>query len=206
MTITVVTPAASTNLCSLANVKTLLGETTSDYDALLTRYITRASAAIVSHLGYPLGSQTVLETFAGVLGKRILLTYPKITAISSVTFKSVALDPTLYSLQDGASGILFKNSGWMDTGGDHLYAAQYTFGHVLPDDGSSTLPLDIEQAAELLTQITYSMSASSLSTEAEEWADIYKVEYGKSRGTNIINKHFTSEILGLLAPYRQRRV
>lgn len=206
MAITVVTPASSSNLALLADVKELLGISGSSEDDLLNDMIAYSTAMIEDYLGYKPGLATVDETLAGNGRQELMLSRFPVASITSITLDSTTVDSDDYDLQEPEAGIVFKETCWAYTGKKYRYTARYQYGYTLPEDGSPTLPLSIQNAATILVTNLYNNKGVDTSLESEKFPDVYEVVYGKSRGTNVINRFLSPEIKSLLDPYVKRRM
>lgn len=166
MGVTVVTPATSVLLTTLARVKAELGVAVSetDDDAVLTDMIARASSEIARETRRVFGAETVTETLDGT-GTRLLgLARTPILTVTTVTEDGTTI--TDYSVEDADAGALYRADGWGRSGGlrmwgteafssgyilpgyqDQRYSVTYRAGYTLPDDdGEPTLPGAVEQA------------------------------------------------------------
>lgn len=148
--LTVITPATSTALTTVARATAMIGLDAS-HAAALALAIPQASQAAVDHCRRPFAQETVREVFDHPSPRGVLLARAPATAIASVTRGETALtvDDWRY---DPATGLLQPLVGafvgcW--------YAApltvEYTAGYTLPtDSGTWTLPPAVERAAVLL--------------------------------------------------------
>ena len=174
---TVSTPAATTALTTLQNVKDELVITGTDEDAYLTAKIARVSAQICTYLKVPtagdrtrtLGRETLVETLrrdrpmgydpgwtgtyldrfgpADSRHTQLLLARRPIVSVTSVVEDGTTLDASSYE-SNGAAGILTRLSSDVPA----AWAARkivitYVAGWLLPEDASANMPGDIEDAA-----------------------------------------------------------
>lgn len=177
--------AAVDGLCTLANVKLLLGIETSDttQDALLEFIITKASAAIRRETGRIFKRATYTAEPYAVNGQLYLyLRQWPIQAITSITLGGSALVVNVgYYLSDAdaAVGRIYRPQGWggatLTRGlvpdayeGDRDILVTYEAGYYLPDDvttppadahyvagAADSLPADLQAIAEAAVCIRY---------------------------------------------------
>lgn len=176
--------AAVDGLCTLANVKLLLGITSdTTQDALLNMLITKASAAICAQTGRVLKRATYTAEPYAVNGQLYLyLREWPIQTLTSVTLGGALLtvDSDYYmSVADAAVGRIYKPDGWngamLSRGlipdaydGDRDILVTYEAGYYLPDDvttapatphyvagSADSLPADLEAIAEAAVCIRY---------------------------------------------------
>jgi hypothetical protein len=175
--------AAVDGLCTLANVKLLLGIGDTTQDTLLEALITRASAAICAHTGRVLRRATYTSEPYAVNGQLYLyLKQWPIQAITSVTLGGAALAVNVgYYLSDAdaLAGRLYRPQGWggstLTRGlipdayeGDRDILVTYEAGYYLPDDvttppadahyvagAADSLPADLQAIAEAAVCIRY---------------------------------------------------
>lgn len=175
--------AAVDGLCTLANVKLLLGVSDTTKDTLLEMLITKASAAICAATGRVLKRATYTAEPYSVNGQPYLyLKQWPIQTLTSVTLGGVALtvDVDYYmSAADAAVGRIYKPDGWngamLSRGlipdayeGDRDILVTYTAGYYLPDDvtvapaaahyvagAADSLPADLQAIAEAAVCIRY---------------------------------------------------
>jgi hypothetical protein len=109
--LTVLTPASSRALTTLAAVKDEIGITDDTADPRLQRWIDEASERIETYLDRVLASETVRETFrlTGSPGCLRLARRP-VTAIDSIDVDGVTLASDQYEV-DAAAGLLYPISG-----------------------------------------------------------------------------------------------
>lgn len=156
---------AANALTTLAEVKDVLGIKGTDFDNRLARQLNAASNAIETYLGRALGYGTHVERLQGTNTQRLFLAVTPLESVTSIVFNGEAIPSTEYEIEDGARGWLWRpNAAWSqqnyrvpfsvtdqripDTG-EFSYVVTYVGGYVLPtcDEGTPTLPADIEEAA-----------------------------------------------------------
>ena len=148
--LTVLTPASSRALTTLANVKDEIDVTVDDSDARLERWIAEESERIETYLGRVLAQEVVQETFRlhdranWLTGARdsLRLARRPVAAIASVEVDGVALATDDYEL-DAAAGLLYRLCGhrrvrWFGC----TVVVRYTAGYA----SISALPRPIEAA------------------------------------------------------------
>lgn len=98
--LTVITPAATRDLVTLADVKNQFDITTRGEDAKLATWISQASAAVEAYCGDVYARETVSQTnrTRGYCGEGIILERSNISAINSVTENGVVLTGSDYEL------------------------------------------------------------------------------------------------------------
>jgi hypothetical protein len=148
--ITVLTPAETHDLTTLAMVKTELGVTGSSSDAHLQALIQQASGEIASHCDRVFALETVRQTFQSrdrpwprrptACTPLVLARWP-IVEISTITENDIAVSTDEYSI-DAAEGLLYRvvsaiEFGWWGTD----IVVEYSGGYALMGD----LPFDIER-------------------------------------------------------------
>jgi len=176
--------AAVDELCTLANVKLLLGITSdTTKDTLLEMLITKASAAICAATGRVLKRATYTAEPYAVNGQPYLyLREWPIQALTSVTLGGALLtveSDYFMSAADAAVGRIYKPDGWNGAmlyrglipdayDGDREILVTYEAGYYLPDDvttspatphyvagSADSLPADLEAIAEAAVCIRY---------------------------------------------------
>ena len=149
MSLTIVTPATTFNLTTVAAVRTQLGLTDNSETENLARWISQASDTIAKFCNRIFAEETVAETFR--LRRRedgICLTRFPASAIVSVVENATTLAATDYELaSDGGGGVLNRlrndREGEWPIG---KIVVTYTAGYALPNG----LPDGIERAAIML--------------------------------------------------------
>jgi len=185
----VIAPAANKQLTTLETVKSELGISDTGQDAFLNSLIDRASDAIVSFCGRPFAKESYRETLAGYGTNRLILSRTPVIDVFSITADSEII--TDYLLEDPEAGILFRKRGWQwaPTLGWNIsfhpigssenlnFTVEYTAGYVLPgDEGTRTLPHDIEQACIDTVKALYSAGERDPAITGERIGD-YQVSY-----------------------------
>lgn len=168
--------SAVDGLCTLANVKLLLGIGDTTQDTLLEALITRASAAICAHTGRVLKRATYTSEPYAVNGQLYLyLNQWPIQTLTSVTLGGVVLTVNAdyyMSAADASVGRIYRAQGWNGAmlmrglvpdayEGDRDILVTYTAGYYLPDDitvspatahyvagAADSLPFDLQAIAE----------------------------------------------------------
>jgi len=181
MAISVLTPAAASNLITLDRVKLRLGVTDSASDALLGDFIGSASSAITTYLGFPLGRQEYLETLAGNGRSRLYLSmYPvEPESLALVHGEDAVTDVTLTA----GNGEVFRACGWAFYGAGALqdgasnFTASYRAGFLLPGQVSTWEPDATYARGEWArssspSSVRFECTSAGTSAEAEPtWPD-----------------------------------
>ena len=152
ISVKVLEPADSYDLCSLDEIKTMLGISLSDTseDALLATWITQYSDVIATICRRTFAKEKVLETWRGDTmpfdtdnGRMFLTHYPVADAdIESVTAPDGStIDSTGYELENASGKLQFFNAQWSEP-----IRVTYTGGYDLPDE----TPPALKQALTLL--------------------------------------------------------
>lgn len=159
------TPAAKTDLTTLAAVKAELGLTDGKDNEWLSLQIQVASQVAVNYLNIveaddstvTLGQETLVETYrvhhSRYLSRRLdserteylLLSRRPVTSIASVVQDGVTLDPTEYEV-DGTGALKHLSSDRPTDWNGNKVIVTYTAGWLLPGQQGRNLPPDIESA------------------------------------------------------------
>lgn len=147
--LTILTPATSQRLTTLAAVKAEQKKpTSSEDDALLETLIDQASAAITAWCGRPFARETVRETFhLEIAAPFLILTRRPVLSIAALTINGVSMDPTCAEADE--AGLLYRvepdgrRIAWLPG----RCAVDYVAGYTLPGETDRTLPADVERAA-----------------------------------------------------------
>jgi hypothetical protein len=185
-------------------------------DAKLPRLIAAASEAIRRYLDRPQlhYGAAITEKLAGYAGQvRLYLgTAPVISVTSLVLPDGTALAPTDYSVEDLATGALYRREGWpftgVDAGGvlraeERSIVATYAGGWVTPaQTGTRTLPYDLEEACLLTVSAMYRRQGLDPAVASESLGD-YSVTFAapSSSGGGLL----PDAVVALLGTYRRLR-
>jgi uncharacterized phiE125 gp8 family phage protein len=201
--LTVIDPADTHRLITLASIKSELQVSGGADDAFLTSLIDQASATARSWCRRTFAQETVSETvYLDRPASPIELTRYPVTEIASVTVAGTVLDPVEYEVED--------DTGWLyrlDASGGRCarfcgrVVVEYTGGYTLPDTPQSTLPDDISRAAAVLVKGAYFARTRdpAIRSESVEGAG----SFGYFSGTA---GDLPPEVEGLLRPYRAPRI
>jgi hypothetical protein len=214
--------AAVDGLCTLANVKLLLGIGDTTQDTMLEALITRASAAICAHTGRVLKRATYTSEPYAVNGQLYLyLRQWPIQTLTSVTLGGVVLtvnEDYYMSAADAAQGRIYKPDGWngamLTRGlvpdyyeGDRDILVTYTAGYYLPDDvtvapatahyvagAADSLPADLQAIAEAAVCGRYGATQKGADglTSMKEGQVAYTFAEGGSLLSNDLKKALSS--------------
>jgi hypothetical protein len=215
---TVITPAKSRDLTTLATAKDELQISGASYDKRLKRWITEESAAIERYCGRRLVSETLQQVFRfhhqgmGHHSTDLRLTLWPVTEVISVTWGETVLTPDQWLL-DGEAGLLRR---WDDASGcwmpwfDYLswydpYSAdvtvQYIGGYTLGVD----LPPDIEAAALMQLQHRKTAGSRDSTIRSESVPNVLTVTYATPTGSEG-NGAIVPAAACRLEPHREQRI
>jgi hypothetical protein len=148
--LSVLSPAASTRLTTIAAVRENIQVGSEVDDITLGEWIDQASASIVSHCRRQFARETVMETFRRPANGPLLLERAPLVAAPTVSADGVdLLDDDLDC--DLSAGLLYRlhgdcRGGWYS----RLLTVTYTAGWLLPAQPGRDLPADVEQACLIL--------------------------------------------------------
>lgn len=201
---TIITPATTFDLTTLAAVKAELGITGSDDDAILADLIRQASGAIATFCGRAFASEQVRETFRlSAPAPSITLTRWPVTAVHAVTVGGTELAAGIYEA-DPDTGILARLDGFGLTvlWSAGSIAVEYTGGYILPGENGRTLPHDIERACITLVKAHFAARSRDPMVRSESVPGVLDRSFwvGGFDGAAV-----PPDVAGLLNPYRQRR-
>lgn len=204
--LTVVTPATSTSLTTLARASAMLGyELGQDVDIIAERCIREASAMVVDYCRRPFARETVLEVFYGAAKccDGLLLGRSPVTNFASVTSEEVLLTTTDYAY-DPELGKLYRSdaAGHLFQWGWGSVSVVYTAGYTLPDDDVAstwTLPLAVERAATLIAGAYLSTRQRDPMVRSETVEGVGATTWWEPASAGLISPEAES----LLAPYRR---
>jgi hypothetical protein len=201
--LTVIDPADTHRLITLASIKRQLNMTVDNDDVFLASLIDQASAIARSWCRRTFAEERVSETFyLDRSAAAVELTRYPVTDIASVTVAGTVLDPTEYEIEE-ATGWLYR----LNASGNRCarfcgrVVAEYTGGYILPDAPQATLPEDIQRAAALLVKGAYLARARdpAIRNEIVEGAGSFGY-FGVTVGD------LTPEVEALLRQYRSPRI
>ena len=141
-------------LCALADVKTYLGITDTNSDAVLTTLVTNASTLIESYCNRVFLSAPYTETRNGTGGPKLLLLNAPITAVASLTVDGYGIVPAPDAISPGYlfdQQVLYIRPGAYPgefVRGIQNVTVSYTAGYV-------TVPPDVNQACVELVAAKY---------------------------------------------------
>lgn len=162
-------------LCTLSDVKTLLGISQEDTskDAKLNLFIKSASAKIEGYLGYKLGYGSYTEELHSVNNRQLLqLNHFPLRSVSAVSANGVTVDDYKIIPEYARWGRLYRGEGWtgpcFTRGFTHDIVSgvwdikiSYSAGYYLPGDtnyvegADNSLPYDIVAACLQMVQLRY---------------------------------------------------
>ena len=222
---TVLTSATGVMLASLADVKDALDITDNKHDETLTRFISRASQRIESHVGRPLGLQRYQTVLPAYGRKRLMLSAYPVRAILRMfdgtdTGTASVLTATEYHL-NAEIGSIERDEGWswtLQTKADVIpfpepgqeygnYLVEFSAGYILPlgkDSGSTwdgttstgpTLAGDLEEACIQLVRSQWHSRKREEGLLSKKVGDI-SLTWESRTG------ELPHSVLAALAPYR----
>lgn len=141
-------------LCALADVKTYLGITDTNSDAVLSALVANASAMIESFCNRVFAQASYTETRNGNDNYRLFLAHGPVTAVSSVSIDGVAIAPAASPVN---AGFVFDDlMVYIRPGG---YPCSFTRGVqnvvISYTAGFATIPADVAQACVELVASKY---------------------------------------------------
>jgi hypothetical protein len=161
ITVKILSPAVTTDLITLAELKTSLGLGAGPAfnDPQLEQAILFNSYSLAVRCNRVFASERVEETWEWdgcecLQNPRIFLTHFPVlsTDIESVTTGGTLVDPANYELEENSGKLRYLLGGWLDP-----TVITYTGGYVLPDNA----PPALKQAATILTRGAYYSSLTS---------------------------------------------
>lgn len=203
-----------------------IGINVGDDDDAVIRCVNRASKRIASFCGRDLHySSGIVEYVAGYATTDLMVSRLPIASVASIAFDGANIDANDYDLRDGASGVIYRRTGWIWTATlnpgvtqypapgteEKLYAVTYAGGFWTPAQGPTSalptgatlLPDDIEQAALELAAQTYRRRNGSGADVASESLMGYSVTYRDGVAADgAWTGGMPAEIAAMLAPYR----
>lgn len=192
--LTVVTPAASTNLTTMTAASNMLGipQETEGLDIA----IEQASGMIVDHCRRPFGLETVREIFRWPRSGLLLARSPAISFVS-IDEGGNALTADDYEL-DGETLFRVSHSCRLPWVGQ--ITVTYSAGYVLPGDtGTQTLPAPVERAAVLVAGSILSSRARDPMLRSETVEGVGSTSWWVPDGGSLPSP----EAETLVAPYRR---
>lgn len=196
--LTVTTAADTYDLTKVATVKAELGILDRSEDENLARWISQASGAIADHCRRVFAQETVTEVFrpGRCLEDLVLARYP-VSAVASVVEDGVTLATTDYEIS-AASGILTRlYNDQPCTWTARKITVVYTAGYASIAD----LPDAIERACVTLVRQYRHATDRDPMVRSESVENLGDVSYFSGGATGL-----SAEVIGMLAPHRNRKV
>lgn len=202
-------------LCTIEDVKVLLGITDETQDAKLTLMIKAVSSQVQSYLGYKLAMSDYTEELHSVNNRQLIqLNALPLRSVASVTVNGGEIDDYKIIPEYARWGQLYRGNGWSGAvytrGFTHDVVAgaweikvSYRAGYYLPgdesytEDGESSLPYDIVSACMQMVALRYqydAMGAVGLKSHTEG-------HITDSFGDSSSEIGLTDSVKKLLAPY-----
>lgn len=200
--LTIKTPAPSSDLCTLGDLKPLLGITTTTEDTRLQRLIRRVSGELRTLCGQDFTRETVEETLPGTNSPRLYLSRTPLVKLTGTDGAStpitlgVSVDGTAmtdFTIDDDKQGTLYRAEGWPTVGervarlsrdrvvggAKASIVVTYVGGYILPTfpNLTPTLPPALEAAALSLAVLRYREQGARLGIKAEslgDWSATYQ--------------------------------
>jgi len=176
--ITVVTPAESARLTTVAAVRAETGVTAAEMnDAAVEALIDQASGLVAEYCNRVFARETVTESFFGSAAGPLILSRTPVVAITGVTSGGIALTSPDYRL-DARSGLLSRISGrgviaWRHGATD----VTYTAGFILPGEEGRDLPVMVERATVLIISAIIAGRQRDPLTKSETVEGVGRTDY-----------------------------
>lgn len=190
----VITPPAP-DLVTMLEALEYLSIPVSEQDPALAGYIGRASASIVSDLGYNPNAGSYREAVETTHGLSALpLSRLPIMAVTTVTLNGEPLDATQYSVEPEA-GLLVRSSAGLSRRWEprSLVVVEYTAGF-------DPLPADLKAACLRLIEADWTQRGKDPSLKSISIGSIGLTYFGAAAAPGI------ASVADLLSPYRQVRL
>ena len=207
--LTVATPATSTDLVTLATVKTLLGITDTSEDARLALFISQASDAIGRFCGRVFAAETVTEVFRLEASVSVpepaplcLARRPVSPSGLAVTIEGVPVASENLEI-DPASGLLWRIASgsrvpWPTT----AVVVSYTGGYAVP----TSTPPALARACVLTIGAYRAVTARDPLLKAETIFDVAKFEYSVGQGGSQTSSGLPMEAEALLSAFVRMKI
>lgn len=177
--LTVLVPASTSDLTTLAVLKEELGIKNSLQDSKLKRWITEASATIETYLGWSLSKATLQEDWqwANRHSTRyglVLSRYPVISVTSITADGTAVLDPANYTI-DPDKGLIYR----LDVSGVRIHwnslrlSVVYVAGYAAITD----IPADIREACLIMLRHRYALGNRDPTIKSESVPGVLTSEY-----------------------------
>lgn len=200
--LTITTPAASTALLTIEELRAAVGAKDGSKDVALARVGARVDATIartcmiaaVPPTPPTLREEVLSETLRNVYEDAIILSRRPVSSITSVVVDDVTLDADEYEV-DPETGMLYRLSedvriSWCATVATIVYTA-----------GWAAVPDDLKRAAELLALDFFSATGRDPNLRRVVVEGVGSHDYWVSPTTDPL---VSQEVLDLLSPYTQR--
>jgi hypothetical protein len=210
--VSITTPPATTALTLLATAKGDLNVTTSTDDAFITNLIDRASGIVSEYCGWPLGKESIVETFRfgtdfgigpanqqvapygtplNVKFRPLILQYSPVVTLTSVVENGVTLTAgTDYEI-DAPAGLIYRlrtvgNTNTRSWWNIPTVVVTYDAGYALPGDSGRTLPRSIEDICLTLVRSAYLSRGFDTSVVMDWTPDLGRTQYTRSGGASVM--------------------
>jgi uncharacterized phiE125 gp8 family phage protein len=197
--IIVTTPAATTDLTTLAAVKSELGLSTNEHDAQIASYISQASDSVKAYCNRTFARESVIEAFRVDLpSEPLVLTLFPVSAIDSIIENGVALTTDDFFVDDRDGTLWRLSNDRMTHWPCGKISVAYTAGYLLPGDDGRDLPHDIERAVIMLAAQSFLGAGTDARVKRESVDGI-----GSTERFLLSASGMTPDAEALLARYRQ---
>lgn len=213
--VSITTPPNSTAFTLLATAKGDLAVCDGTDDTYINGLIDRASGIVAEYCGWPLGKQTIVETFRfgtdfgigpafqqvapygtplNVKFRPLILQYSPVVTLTSVVENGVTLDPNAPDYEiDAPAGLIYRlrtvgNTSTRSWWNIPTVVVTYDAGFVLPGDtGTRTLPRTIEDICLSLVRSAYLSRGFDTSVVMDWTPDLGRTQYARSGGASVMS-------------------
>lgn len=206
MMLTVLTPASSSRLTTVENVRLDLGLPDGGLSAAaIARLIDQASAAIAQFCQRSFGVEALRETpHVPARGDRLVLSRDPLIEVTKVTRLGEVISASDYEVDGGVLRLL-RGSWWNACRGTGL-SVEYRAGFTLPGDAVTSgpaLPADVERAAIMMVGTMLSMRGRDPLLKSENVQGVGSSSYATPAASTPPGGLVNSEAQAILWPYVQ---
>lgn len=199
--LTVVTPAASARLATLAQVKAELSIYGAESDAYLNGLLDQASAAIAAHCRRTFGLEVLSETIRLTrVSSDLMLARSPVSVVTSVTEAGEVLAAADYELDAGAGLLTRLQADELSRWYPGKIVVAYSAGWTLPGGANANLPADIQRACIQYVTSMHEGRGRDLSIRAETQEGVGSTTYAATAGGAPLAMPAQCE--ALLSPWR----
>lgn len=196
--LTIINPAESHRLTTLAAVKAELQVTGGADDAYLSGLIDQVSDMVQTWCSRTFALERVRETIDRRTGSEsIMLSRFPVATIITATLGGQTIDPATIETEGGGFVYRLNGTGWPPG----RFIIEYDAGFILPDQPAPTLPKDIERAALTLVKGEWFARNRDPLIRSEDVPGVISTTYwvgGFGAGANL-----PPDVEGLLSKHRQ---